>query len=446
MDERGFGKRAWDFLGSRDLSVFIFVMGLTYTLFLAIFGMAVPLPWVNNISKLLPFKVLYFLFFVNLIICEIKWIPVIVRRCRRPKCPETAEDLERLRHKITVSREPSAVSRLEKCLRWRGYKVQTLDYRLQTIDLGTESNVLSLRSSVPTLLYAYKGRFSPIGNLLFHFSFLFLLTGVGVSLLFRFEGSARVPEGFEFNGSRGEYSFFSASPLSSLPPLSFSLDKISPRFWKEKLLFTDLRADMSYPEGRGSAWMSSPLKSGGARVTINSIGITPKYLLRDREGKELDAGYVNLAAFAPGTEDHFQVPGYPHQIFVSFYPDHEIRGDKVITRSMEMKNPAYSIRVFRGRLLVFSGLVRPEEEAAFEGLRLSFPEMRYWGEFKIIKDPGFVWIWTAFILFGVGLVWRLLFYRKEIVLVKEGTALLLYGNSDYYHKLFENELRMLAGE
>lgn len=439
MDEKSFEKRVWEFLGSRDFSVFIFIMGLTYTLFLAVFGMVVPVPWVSNISKLLPFKVLYLLFFVNLIICEIKWIPVVIRRCRKLRFPVVPQDLERFRHKIEIRGSKFDLSGLERHLKWRGYKVcePEIEEHGLKYDFCSPPPVLSL-------LFAHRGRFSPIGNIVFHISFLFLLTGVLVSLFFRFEGSARVTEGYPFSGSIAEYTAVSASPLAPLPNVSFSLEKISSKFWEGRQLFTDLRADMAYKEGRGSAWLSSPLNISGARVTVSSIGITPMYILKNKEGKELDAGFVNLAVFVPGTEDHFQIPGFPHQIFVSFYPDYEINDGKVINRSMELNNPAYFLKIFRGRLLVYSGLIRPKEELAFESLRLSFPEMRYWGQFRIIKDPGFLFVWIAFIFFTIGLAWRLLFYRREVVVVREGDTAFLYGNSDYYFGLFENRLRFLV--
>lgn len=434
MDEKGFGRRVWDFLGSREISVFIFIMGLTYTFFLIIFGLLVSTAWVNSISRLLPFKVLYLLFFLNLIICEIKWMPVIVRKCRRLKYPEATEDFQRFRHKIEVSGQGSGVRSLEGYLRWRGYKVQWPG--------ETNSPLPSSQSSL--LLYAYKGRFSPIGNLLFHIAFLLLLFGVGVSVFFRFAGSARVTEGYPFSGSANEYGMISASPLTFPPDVSFSLSRLTSRFWKGELLFTDLRADVSYPGGEGSAWLSSPLRINGARVTVNSIGITPMYLLKDNEGKELDRAFVNLAVFAPGTEDHFQIPGYPHQIFISFYPDYELKDGKAATRSMNVKNPVYYLRIFRGRLPVYSGLLKPGEEATFESLRLSFPEMKYWGEFRIVKDPGFIFIWGAFILFGIGLSWRLLFYRREVAIIIESSGVYLYGSSDYYPNLFGNKLRVLS--
>lgn len=447
IDKGSFEKKVWDFLGSRDLSVFIFIMGLTYIFFLAIFGMFVPLPWVNNISRLLPFKALYLLFFINLIICEIKWTPVVIHKCRKPKVPLTTEDMGRFRHKIAVSGQQSAVGKIENHLRRRGYKIQVSGVRGQVAKINSPRSPLNLRgeSKERVILHAYRGRFSPIGNLFFHVSFLFLLLGVGTSYLFRFEGNARVTEGYPFTGSKGEYSFIKSSPLALTPNISFSLEKLSPRFWKERLLFTDLKADLSYAKGVGSAWMGSPLKVDNARITINDIGITPMYVLKNSDGKVIDSAFVNLAAFVPGSEDHFQLPGFPHLVFISFYPDHEVKGGKVTTRSMELRNPAYFLRVFRGRLLVYSGLLRLDEEADFEGLKLSFPEMRYWGEFRIVKDPGFIFIWIAFIFLGTGLIWRLLFYRREVSVVKEGEALYLCGSSDYYHSLFDNRLTILAG-
>lgn len=425
---RDFKKRFWDFLGSRDLSVFILVMGCAYALILIIFATLVPTPWVNRIAWLLPFKILYLLFFVNLIICEIKWIPVVIRRCRKLRPPETPEDLQRFRHKITVQSSELRVQSLERYLRWRGYKIQWSGARGQ-------------------LLHAYKGRFSPLGNLLFHFGFIFLLLGVWIGSTKSFEGSAMLMEGQDFMGTGAEYSI--AASTTQPPPVSFRVEKISPQYWEDKLLFTDLKADVRYPskEGieSGVVRMAQPLRINGSKVAINGVGFVPRYILKDKNGMELDSGYVRLNIFPPGTEDHFQIPGYPHQIFVSFYPDHEIKEGKVINRSMNPVNPAYYIKVFRNKVISYSGIIRPGEEANFEGLRLSFPEFKYFGVFRIVKNPGFAYIWVAFILFCAGLVWRLLFYRREVVIIRADEGISLYSNSDYHHRLFADKLSVWAG-
>lgn len=428
-----FKERLWDFLGSRNLSVFIFVMALTYTLILIVFAFIVPTQWVNRIAALLPFKILYLVFFINLAICEIKWIPVLIRRCRKPKCPETVEELQRFRHRIEVRSQESGARRLEKYLRWRGYKVRESEVRSQK----SEGDLPIHRFTDSPILYAYRGRFSPFGNLLFHIGFLFLLLGVWAGSFSSFDSTTMLMEGEDF-----------VLPSTDRQPISFRVEKITPAFWKDVMLFTDLKADVRYPylgEVRsGVARLAQPLNIGDVKIAISGVGYAPMYVLKDKNGENLDSGFVRLNIFPPGNEDHFQIPGYPHQIFVSFYPDHEMTDGKIKNRSMNQVNSAYYIKIFRNKVLSYAGVLKPGEEAYYEGLRLSFPEFKYWGMFRMVKNPGFVYIWIAFILFGTGLIWRLLFYKREIVVVKEGEALYLYGNSDYSPQLFENRLRVLA--
>lgn len=420
--------KIWNFLGSRDLSVFIFVMGLTYILFLVIFGAIIPVWWVNNIASLLPFKVLFTAFFINLIVCEIKWIPVVVRRCKRPEAPTTEEDLQRFRHKITVSREPSDVSRLERYLRRRGYKVKS--------GVNPPQSLLNLRGEAKwgLLLYAYKGRFSPVGNLLFHISFLFLAAGVFASMFYRFETKVLLMEGQEFGGV-----------MAGAPDINFEVMDIKPRFWKEKLLFTDLTARIRHGGGEEIARLSSAVRLNGTRVTIAGVSYTPRYVLREIGGRELDMGYVNLANFVPGSTDHFQIPIYPYKIYLSIYPDFDIKDGRLGTKSMNLLNPRYAVRIVRNKVPVYSGLLGLNEEAYFDGLALSFPEIRYNGTFHIVKDPGFLLIWIAFILMAAGLIWKLLFYRREVVVSATAEGIDLIVNCDYYPYIYMSRFASALG-
>lgn len=400
--------KLWDMLGSRNLSVYIFITALTYILFLVCFSAAVPAWWVSNISRLLPFKILYILFFVNLVVCEIKWIPVIIKRCGKPEIPITEEDYQRFRHKVVVSGQWSVVSRgLERYLRRRGYRVQTEDQSLM-------SSVSSLRSSV--LLHAYKGRFSPIGNLLFHASFLLILAGVLFSMISHFEKNLLLMEGQSSEDG-------------------FDVVEIRPEFWKEKLLFTDLMAGIKSDKGEDEVRISQAARINGSKITIQGIGYTPKYVFRNMNGGVVDVGYVNLVNFIPGSVDNFSIPGFPYKIYVSIYPDFEVREGKVGTRSMNLNNPRYGVRVVRGKTMVYSGMLGLRDEAFFEGFSLSFPEIKYNSTFRIIIDKGEPLIWTGFILMIAGLIWKLLFYRREIAVMAFGDEIFFYLNSDYYHAL-----------
>ena len=424
-------KKIWNFCGSRNLSVYIFITGLVYFFFLLAFGAVIPSWGVANLSKLLPFKVLYILFFINLIICEIKWVPVVLRRCRRPEMPEMAEDLGRFRERIEVRSQESGVRSLEKYLRRRGYKVQRPGARGQG---PVESGASPLTPPSSLILHAYSGRFSPIGNILFHISFLFLLAGVFVSLNYRFELKALLMEGQEFVGA--VYAKEDAgNQRKFLKDMRFEVKEILPRFWGGEMLFTGLKSLISHDGREDVAKLSSGINIHGARVTIEGLSYTPKYVLRDLEAGVMDVGYVNLANFVTGSVDDFNIPGFPYKIYVSIYPDFEKKDGKLATNSMNLLNPKLFIKVVRGKMSVYSGLIGLRDEAYFDGLGLSFPEIKYNGAFKVVKDPGEWLVWAGFVLMGTGLIWKLLFYRREVSVNVFGGKVYLSTYSDYYGEL-----------
>ena len=67
--------------------------------------------------------------------------------------------------------------------------------------------------------------------------------------------------------------------------------------------------------------------------------------------------------------------------------------------------PAVELQVLRGRLELGRALLRLDEGFEFEGLTLRFPEIRYWGEFSIVRDPGTP---VLFLAYAVGLAGLLL--------------------------------------
>ena len=50
----------------------------------------------------------------------------------------------------------------------------------------------------------------------------------------------------------------------------------------------------------------------------------------------------------------------------------------------------------------------------FEGLRLGFPEIRYWGEFSTVVDPGIAPLFAGFAVGIIGLAMRLGRGRAEL--------------------------------
>ncbi len=420
-------KKVWDLLGSRELSVFLFIAAITYSLIAYVFSLIVSQVWFDSFQTLLPMLVLYIAFFINLIICEIKWIPVVVRRCRYPELPKP-DNLGRFGMSLDLEKTAD-LNVLKQALSKGGYQMK-----------GYEAEG-------KTGLYYIRGLTSPIGNLVFHISFLFLLAGILVGLLYRTEGKFSVIVGNQFDGKMEAYDELSRSPLSELPDIRFTLNAVTPRFWKGQLLFTDLRSDITLEDGsKGSSWLSQGIDIDGANVTVNGIGYAIRYTLSDKEGRVLKSGISSMPnLFMPGMEDTLTVPGYPHRFLVAYYPDAKVKGGDISNVSMDRKNPMLGLRVYRGRLPVFTGLLKEGEVAEFDNLRITFPEIKYRGDFKFVKNPGFMLIWTAFAMMITGLIWRFLFYRKEVLIIKDKDEWTIYLKSEFFPGLFEIRIREMAG-
>lgn len=429
----------WTLAGSRYLTVFVLVMAITYVLVLAAFGMLVQTRWLDIIAGLYPYRLLYTLFFVNLVACGIAWLPMVVRRCKREELPEPGAKAARATHVIEVPSPAFRIKDFKQRLRWHGYSI---------LDAASGSGFSSSAASGPVpVCCARRGRFSLAGNLLFHAGFLLLLVGAITNVFYRFEGTAIIAEGDSFTGTKKEYRRIADSFKGAIPRVDFDVEKISAEFWKGKVFFTGLEARLVHRGGRATARLSDAVRVEDADVTIRGFGYVPLAELKDERGEIVTRANLRLNIFPPGSEDYFFVPGYPHKIYVSFYPDHEEANGKILSRSVNPVNPAYFLRIMRGRIPVYSGLVKPGAWVDYDGLSISFPSFVRSGDFRVVSNPGHPFIWVAFVMMCLGLAWRLLFYRKDVALWRDGSGRLwLCGRFDYFPKLNAAWLTGLAEE
>lgn len=242
-----------------------------------------------------------------------------------------------------------------------------------------------------------------------HAAGFLIVAGVLVSSSTRFEGEALVVEDHTFWGDKADYIRTSGR---GLPEVSFLVKSIVPEFWGDKLLFTDLAALVAYPadtmERSRVIRLSSPASIGGVRINIENFSYTPDYVVIDRDGREIDSGTAVLTIFPPGTVDSFQPRGLPHRIYVSLFPDFIRTDKKASSRTMNLRNPVFGLRVMRGKTTVFQGLAQAGEGIHFDGLVLSLPGVRRWGQFRVVRDQGVPFVLSGFLLGCLGLAWRFL--------------------------------------
>jgi hypothetical protein len=298
---------------------------------------------------------------------------------------------------------------------------------------------------------AVRNRYSPVGFLFFHASFLLCLVGGLLVMYTRFAGTFILTEGQEFVPEMTNFSRIYQQPkmLKALPPFFLRLDKVVPRYEGE--VGTDLDVDMTLTYGSDAEKVrlkvNEPVERDALSILAIDLGVSPLMILRDRTGREIGGSYYYLNVLS-GKEDGFSFPGSPYAFSVRFYPDFVELDGKPDSRSRELKNPVFFLKVDKKGMPVFQGFLPMRQRIAIDDLVLSFEDIRYWVEFYAVREYGNIPLYVGFLLGGIGLVMRLLFYQKTVRLwVQENensTTIFIDGRSEYYPHAFRSELEDLS--
>jgi hypothetical protein len=249
-----------------------------------------------------------------------------------------------------------------------------------------------------------RGRWAALGTYLFHGAFFLVATGFLLTLGGRTQSVFQVAEGEIFQ--------------EAAPAPDFVVRRITPEFWRDQLLFTQLEADLGWEDGSTSVTrINRPVMTGPASfMRLSGFGYTPRYEILDRDGRILDSAWVKMNLFPPGQRDWFQPEGYPHRIYMTLYPD-PVRGEdgRVRSRSMNLNDPVIELEVYRGHVFLGAATLRTGERFGFEGLALRVAEIRYWGEFSLVRDPGIPLLFFGFGIGMAGLILRLPGKRSEVI-------------------------------
>lgn len=290
--------------------------------------------------------------------------------------------------------------------------------------------------------YAVKNRLSPIAFMLFHISFFLILLGGLVSVYTEFIGFLDLTQGESFQGELNRYN---PSPqlkmpeIGSPPEASFTVKSIVPHVTQNtptgiSVLLVD-SLGKSHEVG-----INRPYATEHTAFVFKHLGVSPLFVLKDPSGKEIAGAYIKLDVLQM-RPDQFALGGFTYT--ATFYPDFVMEKGKRASRTMEFNNPMFFIAVERGGKKIAEGLVPTNGALEFAGYRLEMREMPFWVRFYVVKERGLSILYAGFAIATIGVIWRLLFYRREIVgAVREVDGLrclLVAGRSEYYKSLAEDE-------
>ncbi|MGB5814474.1 MAG: cytochrome c biogenesis protein ResB [Thermoanaerobaculia bacterium] len=367
------------------------VLAALYYGFLAIWATSSPPHVVQNIAGLIPFWLLYTLLLVNTAVCLWRRIPTLKKQLSpKPTLTDKQPDWEIPAPPGLDADQASALLR-----------------RLGCRPADIEGNAVA----------GVRCRWAGLGTYLFHGAFFLVAAGFLLTLAARQEAKVWVAVGEELTGDPGQ--LLSQSPpkllAAGVPVTGFRVEDIRPEFWRDQLLFTTLEADLELASGSSATTrINRPLWLGWATfLRLSGFGYAPRYELRDANGHVLSSSFVKLNLFPPGQRDYFSPPDYPHRIYLEVFPDHGEEDGRPVSRSLNLVNPAVAVDVYRGRLALGGALLPLGDGYTFEGLTLSIPEIRYWGEFSVVWDPGAGILFLGFVVGLLGLLLKIRGGRAE---------------------------------
>ena len=358
------------------------------------------------------------LFFVHLTAVLIKRTGVTIRRTRlRPPSIDTLE---------TWAEGDRAL---------RGSASEEIDRRhVLTVLKGFGYRGVSTGTSA---VWSVKHRTAPLGFLLFHLSF-FLICISGAAIYYtRFVGTARVVEGREFAGFT---TVIREAPLGGPPALSFSVHEVDMEFEEGQPVHLSALLRFRGPRGGrvATTQINQPARWGTATLIVNRAGLAPLLWLQDLQGFTLDRMVVAAATLS----------GSPTAVpLANGLWSVELRPlvDRLTFPSRdELADTEFEVSVRRDDHLVFEGTLRPGQEAVFDDAVLALENLSYWAGLYIVSERGGGLLIAGFTLGIVGLVWRLMLYRREVAVVWKGAAFTVSGRAEYFSHRFREELDTIA--
>lgn len=378
--------KIYDFLSSFKLSIFLTISGSLYYLFLTVWGGTSPSIFVQNISKMLIFKLLYISILINNFFCILRRFPQLLKLASK---------------KLQFLPENYDWVRIENKNISEGFKI--------------------------------KNRFSSLGTIILHSSIFILALGFYISSKSHTEGIFLASEGEELFVSQEEIRVQRAlKELSSqFPEFKLRIEKINYKFWEDKLLFTNLEAKGKIENKNFKIKINKPyLLNFSNFLRITSFGYAPFYMIIVKEyQKPLEEGVAKIPLFPPGTKQLFKTKHFPHKFYISLYPDFYEKDGTLGSKSMELKNPKLFIQVYRGKVFLKEKILSLNEPLEVEEFTIVFFGIFPILELTIVQDKGAMLIFFSFVSGLIGLILRISGKRGEILVVKEGENFKVYGKN-----------------
>lgn len=249
------------------------------------------------------------------------------------------------------------------------------------------------------------------GSILFHAGLLIIIVASVVTMMTLFEGEFLLTEGYTYSLGRDGYLKVSREPMTGieLPKGTITMTRYRNIYHGEVPIDHEATVMLEREGNREIRFIkvNEPLQIDDIHYTLNRYGFAPAFVIRDDKNTLLLDAFVNLEVVA-GKEDSFEIPGKNIRIVVRFFPDFEMTKDGPVNKSRLPNNPVAAVKVVNGDIETKFRHVGIGNEVEMMGLKITFPELKYWAHVLVNRDRGEPLFFLGFILAVGGLIVRFL--------------------------------------
>ncbi|HSN90495.1 MAG TPA: cytochrome c biogenesis protein ResB [Anaeromyxobacteraceae bacterium] len=286
-------------------------------------------------------------------------------------------------------------------------------------------------------LWGVKHRLALLGFPVFHLSFFVLCAGGLLLYLTRDVVTVLAAEGQAVDSGSG--GVVRRAPLGPPPPVRIAVDRVDVRLEEGRPVHLSAALRLDAPGAPPqTARVNHPAAWGHLSVLVERAGIAPVLWLVDGQGYTLDRVAVLVAA--PG--------GLPTRVKLGPAADLEAVVEPAAMGSGFPERAGLPTAGVRLRLVsrdrdVFEGTLRPGQAAEADGRRLVLQEVRYWAGLRLVSERGGGVLVAGFLLAVVGIAWRMVWARREVVVAWDGGRLRLGGRGEFTPARFREELEAI---
>lgn len=261
------------------------------------------------------------------------------------------------------------------------------------------------------------------GSTTFHIGMLVIIAATSLGYLTRFFAVLDLPQGVSVELADKKFATVYEDRLHSggRPFVNLKLNEFEAKY-ADELFPVEYIADITigiidkdgYRNLTDKIKINKPFNYDGYNILFETSGYSPRFMLKDREGRVMFNNYINLSNDTK-SESLFYIKEADAMLYARFFPDVFREGNKVGSRSPVARNPAFGIRIAKRDnpfADVWKGVLKKGEAASFDGVTLEFADLKPYVVVKIVNDPAYWGIFAGWILIVGGLMVRYLPLEK----------------------------------